>query len=114
MGELPAIVQALGNPKAINATLNDWRFVCFSLLKEHGESQHIVTGYHEAQGCCWSTSAVVGADMEHGLVLTRSRIIYRLGSMGDGEPGEDILLHICVQLHKWGMGKLLGVPHVFY
>lgn len=73
-----------------------------------------MTGYHEVQGCCWSTSVVVGADMEHGLVLTRSGSIYRLGSIGDGEPGEDILLHICVQLHKWGMGELLGVPRVFY
>ncbi|ADE11336.1 hypothetical protein Slit_1098 [Sideroxydans lithotrophicus ES-1] len=114
LGELPPIVQSLRNPKAINATLSDWRFICLNLSKEHGGSQHILTGYHEVQGCCWSTSVIVAADLEHGLVLTRSGSIYRLGTKGEAEPGQDMLLHICVQLHKWGMGTLFGVPHVFY
>lgn len=52
-------------------------------------------------------------DLENGLVLTISGSLYRLGTRGEGEPGKDILLHICVQIHKWGMGEKLGVPRVF-
>lgn len=111
LDELPMIVEVMAHPKPVSATLSNWRFVC---LKEGGTQAHFLTGIHEAQSCVWATSVIVAIDLKHGLALTRSGSIYQLGTKGEGEPGPDILLHICAQFHNWGIGKMLGVPHVFY
>lgn len=114
LAELPAIVEMMANPKNVSATINNWRFVCLNRSSEHGGKVHLLTGIHEAQNCVWATSVVVAIDLKRGFVLTQSGTLYQLGSPGVGEPELDILLHLCAQFHKWGFGKLLGVPHVFY
>lgn len=111
LDEFPMIVEVVANQKSISAKLNRWRFVC---LNNNGTKSHFLTGIHEAQNCVWATSVIVAIDLEHGLALTRSGSIYQLGTKGEGEPEPDILLHICAQFHNWGIGKMLGVPHVFY
>lgn len=111
LNELPMIVEVAEKPKSIRATLNNWRFVC---VNNNGTKSHLLTGIHEAQNCVWSTSVIVAIDLEHSLALTRSGSIYKLGTTGEGEPETDILLHICVQFHNWGIGEMLGVPHIFY
>jgi hypothetical protein len=111
LDKLPAIVEVVANQKSICAKLNNWRFVC---LNNNGTKAHFLTGIHEAQNCVWGTSVIVAIDMKHCLALTRSGNIYQLGTKGEGEPETDILLHICAQFHKWGIGGMLGVPHVFY
>ena len=110
LDQIPMIAEAVAQ-KQIKATLNNWRFVC---LEANQKKSHFLTGVHEAQNCAWGTSIIVAMDLEHGLALTRSGNIYKLGTRGEGEPEIDILLHICFQLHNWGVGELLGVPHVFY
>lgn len=113
LGELPAIVELMGDQKHVSAVLNEWRFICLNRAG-HGGKSHFLTGIHTAQNCYWATSEVVAVDLERGFVLTQSGSIYQLGTKGIGEPGEGILLHICAQFHNWGFGKLLGVPHIFY
>lgn len=111
LDKLPMIVEVVENQKTVSAYLNRWRFVC---LNSNGTKSHFLTGIHEAQNCVWATSVIVAIDLEHGLALTRSGSIYQLGTKGEGEPEPDILLHICAQFHNWGIGKMLGVPHIFY
>jgi hypothetical protein len=111
LAALPMIVEVVANQKSISARLNRWRFVC---LSSNGTKSHFLTGIHEAQDCVWATSVIVAIDLEHGLALTRSGSIYQLGTKGEGEPETDILLHICAQFHNWGIGEMLGVPHIFY
>lgn len=113
LDELPMIAEVVVNQKSISAKLNNWRFVCLENIG-NGTKAHILTGTHEAQNRVWGTSVIVAIDLEHGLALTRSGSIYQLGTKGEGEPEIDILMHICVQLHQWGIGEMLGVPHVFY
>ena len=83
-------------------------------MKENSAKLHFLTGIHVAQDCVWATSVIVALDLENGFALTKSGNIYQLGTKGEGEPEPDILLHICAQFHNWGIGKMLGVPHVFY
>lgn len=111
LAELPMIVEVVANQKSISAKLNRWRFV---RMNSNGTKSHFLTGIHEAQDCVWATSVIVAVDLEHGLALTRSGNIYQLGTKGEGEPETDILLHICAQFHNWGIGAMLGVPHIFY
>ncbi len=111
LAELPMIVEVVANQKSISANLYRWRFVC---LNGNGTKSHFLTGIHEAPGCVCATSVIVAIDLEHGLALTRSCSIYQLGTKGEGEPETDILLHICAQFHNWGIGEMLGVPHIFY
>ncbi len=110
LAELPMIVEVVAKQTSVRAKLNNWRFVCL----DNGKKAHLLTGIHVARNCVWSTSVVVAVDLEHGLALTRSGSIYQLGTKGEGEPEADILLHICAQFHKWGIGQMLGVPHIFY
>lgn len=111
LDELPMIIEVVAKQKSIRAKLNNWRFVC---VGNNSKKSHFLTGIHEAQNCVWATSVIVAIDMEHGLALTRSGNIYQLGKKGEGEPEIGILMHICAQFHQWGIGELLGVPHVFY
>lgn len=111
LAELPSIVEMMADQKPVHARLNGWYFIC---LKENGAMLHFLTGFHEAQDCVWATSVIVALDQVHGLALTKSGNIYQLVAKGEGDPSQVILLHICFQLHNWGVGKMLGVPRIFY
>ena len=111
LAELPSIVEMMDDQKPIHAKLNGWYFIC---IKEFDAKLHFLTGFHEAQDCVWATSVIVALDLEHGHALTKSGNIYQLGTKGEGDPGQAILLHICAQFHNWGIGEKLGVPHIFY
>ena len=111
---LSAISVAIQRGGAVTGVLNQWRFVCINRNELLGGQSHVVTGIEEARNTVWSTSEIVSADMSSGVVQTKSGSVYQLGIKGDGEPDIDILIHICVQIHRWGFGKLLGVPEFFY
>lgn len=111
LDKLPPMLEVVAKRQSPGGKLNNWRFVC---LNNNGTKAHFLSGVHEAQHCVWATSIIVAIDLEHGLALTRSGNIYQLGTKGAGEPDIDILLHICAQFHRWGIGEMLGVPHIFY
>lgn len=69
-------------------------------------------GYRDGQ--TWITSDIYNIDLDAGLVLTRNSIYRLSGPRGEGEPDEDLLIHICAAFHQWGFGRDLGVPPFFY
>ncbi|NYZ14811.1 hypothetical protein HL658_19870 [Azospirillum sp. RWY-5-1] len=89
------------------ATLDRWRIVSLDLRAGGASLHHVLVG---ADGPVrWATSVIVvlGA----GAARTRNGSLYRLlGSCGEGEPPEEDLIYLCLMLHKWGIGRTLGVP----
>ena len=110
---LPPMVSSINHQKMVRATINEWRIVCFVRPAGLGGNCFILTGIHQAQDCAWCTSPIVSTDFENNFVFTENSL-YRLGSKGEGEPGSNIILHICFCLHSWKIGAYLGVLKVFY
>lgn len=59
------------------------------------------------------TSDVQVVDKEKHLVRTMNSI-YAIGDAGGPNVPLDVKLRVCAGLHWWGVGPVLGVPHVFY
>ena len=91
-------------------TMNQWRFIRFTML---GRTEINLLGLNE-RGVLRITSAVRGIDLNRWLVTTNSGTQYMLGIPGEGEPPKDMLIGLCVFLHGFGYGKMLGVPRWRY
>jgi hypothetical protein len=109
---LQTMVSSVEKQMQIRATINEWRIVSLVLGDSPEENKLVLTGIHQADDVAWCTSPIVSIDFENNLALTANSL-YQLGSQGDGEPGLDIIMNICHCLHKWGVGKYLGVLEVF-
>lgn len=59
------------------------------------------------------TSDVQIVDQGKRLVRTTNSI-YATGQLGGPNVPFVVKLRVCAGLHWWGVGKVLGVPHVFY
>ncbi|MDE2599014.1 MAG: hypothetical protein KGL40_05265 [Rhodocyclaceae bacterium] len=86
----------------------DWAFITLCITETQ---QHLVylVGFNQTEKCTWMTSVVTG--IGHGKVTTARGSIYEL--VGDSTLDVD-LLHICATFHLWGVGRYLGMPHIFY
>lgn len=94
--------------------ISHWQIVVFHLSDPDGTtiiSPRLVGRVLET-GQPWITSQVTGIDEEAGLVRTRNSI-YRIHGPRVEESELD-LLHICVSLNTWGVGKLFGIAPFFY
>lgn len=101
---------------AIQATIDSWHLVCLAYSKTVDmapQLTHFLLGINREVDCAWMTSAVNAIDLEIGVVRT-SNSLYGLGNKGEGNPNLNLILHICHTLHKWGIGKQLGVLEVLY
>ena len=93
--------------------IGNWRMV--SLIdKENHTVQVLLVGDSLSRKHPAITSQILCIDFSQGLVLTRSKSVYKLGARGLGEPPEDDLLCLCAALHRWGRGEALGVPNISY
>lgn len=92
----------------IKAQISKWAFITLHIAESQTSLVYLV-GFNRTEHCTWMTSFVTG--IGHGMVTTNSGSIYEL--VGDSTLDVD-LLHICATLHLWGVGKSLGVPHIFY
>ena len=95
-------------PGAITGTISAWAFITMFMTKS-GTAIVNLTGFNDAERCSWMTSQVMAIDGD--TVVTRSGSYYRLQGERSDTPD---LLHICATLHLWGVGPMLGVPHIFY
>ena len=111
LAELPSMVSMFDNQKQVKATINEWRIVC--LDRNVDGKNYMLTGIDARTGNVWATSIIKSVDIESHFVLTRNSL-YRLGTMGEGEPTFHTILHLCHILHKWGLGARFGVPYIFY
>lgn len=59
------------------------------------------------------TSDVQIVDQEKLLVRTTNSI-YAIGEHGGLDVPLGVKFRVCAGLHYWGVGQVLGVPHVFY
>lgn len=94
--------------QAIKAQMSDWGFITLHFAESRMSLVYLV-GFNQTEQCTWMTSFVtrIGA----GKVTTKSGSTYEL--MGNSTLDVDFL-HICATLHLWGVGRSLGVPHIFY
>lgn len=113
LGLLPCSIR----PGHIVATLGDWRIIVFTIRENGGglvkDKVMFMTGIHQGKQCVWMTSPITAIDIGNSLVFTKNNT-YKLGNKGDGEPGTQLLIHICVVLNDLGLGEMLGIPHFFY
>lgn len=101
-------------PAPIKNQIENWYFITL-FSKPSKNAQIMLVGYIPDSRYPWITSTVVGIDLEHRLVITKSGSYYMLkGSEGEGEPALDLLTAICSAMHGWGMGEHFGVPHWFF
>lgn len=95
-------------PRAI---IDDWWLIAFDF---HGRRTDLVLlGNRRDNGHAWITSVAQEIDLERNILRTENSM-YGLGAQSCGEPPGHLLLTVCAALHKWGMGEMLGVLHVFY
>lgn len=93
------------------ATLDDWRLVAVEFHSHHTDL--ILIGKRRDNEYPWVTSVVREVDLERNVLRTENSF-YGLGVRGTGEPASYLLMCICAALHKWGIGKSLGVTPFFY
>ncbi len=101
---------------AIQATIDNWHLICLTYTKAANmapQLTHFLLGVNREADCAWMTSAVNAIDLEKGVVRTNNSL-YGLGPKGEGHPDLNLILHVCHTLHKWGIGKQLGVLEVVY
>lgn len=111
LGQLPPMITFVDGPAHIKDVIDDWRIIC---LTNHGKAiWHVLLGFNRRKNCPFMTSVIKSADIKNSLVLTQNSM-YELGPKGEGEPGQDLLLHVCATFCAWGFGPQLGVTHVFY
>ena len=102
--------------KAIQATIDNWYLICLAYSKAADmapQLTHFLLGVNREADCAWMTSAVNAINSDRNVVLTNNSL-YGLGSKGTGTPDLNLILHVCHTLHKWGIGKQLGVLEIFY
>jgi hypothetical protein len=107
--EVAALVGDVGNGRN-RGTISDWRLIVVEFRRLPLEI--IIVGTRD--GTNWGTSPVRAFAGDRTRARTRSGSIYRLVEPGTGEPPIEHLLHLCFMLHAWGMGRVLGVPEVWY
>ena len=111
--EIDALIGAIDTTLEAKDEIGNWRIV--SLIdKEKQTAQLLLIGDSLTRRHPAITSPIQSIDLVQGLVLTRSRSVYKLGDRGLGEPPEEDLLCLCAALHQWGSGETLGVPHFSY
>ena len=114
IASLPATIES--DHAAIQATIDNWYLICLAYSKTVDTAPqltHFLLGINRETDCAWMTSAVNAIDQDSSVVRT-SNSLYGLGSKGVGHPDLNLILHVCHTLHKWGLGKQLGVLEVFY
>jgi hypothetical protein len=94
--------------KPVKATISAWSFITLN-YSEVKKKAIVLAGFNQDQHCTWMTSAVTGIDGNR--VTTYSGSLYEF--VGDSTTDVD-LLHVCAMLHRWGIGPLFGVTHIFY
>jgi len=111
--EIDALVEHFPTIPDPKDEMNNWRLV--SLVDRISNSaQVLLIGDSRAQKHPGITSPVIAIDFEHGIAVTRSNSVYKLGNRGLGEPPENDLFCICAAMHSWGKGQTFGVPHFAY
>jgi hypothetical protein len=111
--EIDALVGTIETALEAKDEISNWRVV--SLVdKEKQTAQLLLVGDSLTRRHPAITSPIQSIDLAQGLVLTRSRSVYKLGNRGLGEPPAEDLLCLCAALHQWGSGEALGVPHFSY
>lgn len=111
--EIDALVGTIETTMKAKDEIGNWRMV--SLVdKENNSAQLLLIGDSLTRRHPAITSPIKSIDLAQGLVLTKSRSVYKLGNRGLGEPPEEDLLCLCAALHQWGSGEALGVPHFSY
>ncbi len=112
---LPAIGQE--DPDImIQSTIDNWYLICLAYVKAANADPQItyfMLGNKREADCAWMTSAVNAFDQERHVVKTNNSL-YGLGYKGEGNPDLNLILHVCHTLHKWGLGKQLGVLEIIY
>lgn len=111
--EIDALVGAIDAAHEVKDQIGNWRMV--SLVdKERHTAQLLLIGDSQSRRNPAITSPILSIDFSKGLVLTKSKSVYKLGDRGLGEPPEEDLLCLCAALHRWGSGQALGVPNITY
>lgn len=114
IASLPAVIG--GDGTAFQATIDNWYLICLAYSKAADmapQLTHFLLGINREADCAWMTSAVNAIDQERSFVRTNNSL-YGLGPKGEGNPDLNLILHVCHTLHKWGIGKQLGVLEIFY
>ena len=111
--EINALVDSIDSTLGAKDEIGNWRMVSL-VNKENQTAQLLLIGDSMSRRHPAITSPILSIDFARGLVLTKSRSIYKLGDRGLGEPPEEDLLCLCAALHSWGSGEALGVPHISY
>lgn len=88
--------------------ISQWSFITLYFVETHWPAVYLV-GYNAAERSYWMTSMVVAIDGD--AVNTKSGSLYLL----EGERSTTLNLpYICATLHRWGVGKMFGVPEFFF
>ena len=114
IASLPTVIE--DRSTAIQATIDNWYPICLAYSKAGDmapQLTHFLLGINREAECAWMTSAINALDQERSVVRTNNSL-YALGSKGRGNPDLNLILHVCHTLHKWGIGKQLGILEVFY
>lgn len=75
-----------------------------------------LVGFMDERGrtITWHTSRIEEFDPETRMVFTASGSLYWVEDFVAGEPDSQLLINVCVILHRDGLGSRFGVPHFFY
>lgn len=88
--------------------ISRWSFITLYFVETDWPAVYLV-GYNAAERSSWMTSMVVAIDGD--AVRTKSGSLYLL----EGERSTTFdLPYICATLHRWGVGKMFGVPEFFF
>ncbi len=92
----------------IAATLDDWWAIA---IRDLTEDRFLLVFYGEnpLSGKLRQASGVRTIDLDRNLIQTGSAI-YSLGQPGQGDPPVEVVLDLCSELHRRGLGERFGVP----
>jgi len=109
--QLAPLRRSIAGKVAVRGRITDWRFVAITIDQpENAVWREYVYLVGRHNGAPWVTSAIKDIDRRRRLIRTLNSY-YRLdGAPGEGEPPEDILINICAVFHRWGLGRMFGVP----
>jgi hypothetical protein len=91
--------------------VTDWRFVAFR-FRQRRMASLVLLGEAMRQDVILCSSEIQIVSRNVTRVRTRNAI-YALARAGEGEPPLPHLLQFCATLHRWGLGRILGVLEVW-
>lgn len=99
--------------RMVTGVVSRWCLIALELRNETDGCSATVhlTGYNETLGRSWMTSLIKGIDLENGLLRTKSGSLYRMNGQSTDAPDLPV---VCATLNSWGMGSMLGLPHIFF